>query len=157
MPFEFCQADDVEVRELLTNDDKMLVELFSAVFPEFVDQTIEAGGPARFLQDPTAFAFGAWVDGDPAGLAWGIQMRTPTDRLVSYLHGLDVRAQFRRRGIGSLLVKDSMALARQRGSTRFWLSTGGHDDSAQQLCDSLGGRRKPLRDVNYWWNLPPNP
>lgn len=46
-----------------------------------------------------------------------------------------------------------MKLGEQRGSTRFWLSTGGHNEGAQALYDSLDGDRKPLGDVNYWWQL----
>jgi hypothetical protein len=46
-----------------------------------------------------------------------------------------------------------MTLARERGSTKFWLSTGGHNEIAQSLYASLGGDRKPLGDVNYWWDL----
>jgi len=74
---------------------------------------------------------------------------------MTYLHQLDVREQFRRRGIGSQLVIESMALARDRGSTRFWLSTGGHDHVAQSLYESLGGERKPRGDVRFWWDLQP--
>ena len=48
-----------------------------------------------------------------------------------------------------------MALARARGSSRFWLSTGGHNEVAQAVYESLGGDRKPLGDVNYWWDLEP--
>jgi len=46
-----------------------------------------------------------------------------------------------------------MDLARRRGSTRFWLSTGGHNNIAQSLYESLGGVCKPNGDVNYWWEL----
>lgn len=46
-----------------------------------------------------------------------------------------------------------MALGRRHGSTRLWLSTGGHNETAQALYESLGGDRKPLGDVNYWWDL----
>jgi hypothetical protein len=42
---------------------------------------------------------------------------------------------------------------RRAGSTRFRLPTGGHNDTAQALYESLRGDRKPLGDVNYWWDL----
>ena len=48
---------------------------------------------------------------------------------------------------------EAMNLARRRGSTKFWLSTGGHNTTAQALYESLQGGRKPLGDVNYWWDL----
>jgi hypothetical protein len=28
-----------------------------------------------------------------------------------------------------------------------------HNETAQALYESLGGDRKPLGDVNYWWDL----
>ena len=46
-----------------------------------------------------------------------------------------------------------MELGVVRGSTKFWLSTGGHNEVAQALYASLDGDRKPLGDVNYWWDL----
>ncbi len=86
-------------------------------------------------------------------LAWANQMWSPAGRLTTYLHQLEVRDGFRRRGIGRALVQQAMCLSQRRGSTRFWLSTGGHNEAAQALYESMGGDRKPLGDVNYWWEL----
>ena len=83
-------------------------------------------------------------------------MRSPSGRLTTYLHELDVRPDHRRQGVGTALVAAAMQQAWQRGSTRFWLSTGGHNEAAQALYESLGGDRKPLGDVNYWWSLEPD-
>ena len=142
------------VRQLGTSDPVALAELFDAVLPGFSEGLATDGsGPSDFLADPAAFAFGAYVDDVPAGLAWGAQLRYPDGRLVTYLHELDVREQFRRRRIATSLIESSMLLARRRGSTRFWLSTGGQNRAAQSLYDSLEGARKPLGDVNYWWQL----
>ena len=146
----------MDVRQLEVDDIELLKGLFTVVLPAFTEQMVDERGPARFLGDPTTFAFGAWIDGEPAGLAWGIQMPTSAGRLVTYLHDLLVREQFRRRGIASGLVTESMALARSLGSTRFWLSTGRHNEIAQSLYGSLGGVRKPLGDVNFWWELEPS-
>lgn len=46
-----------------------------------------------------------------------------------------------------------MELARGRGAAKFWLSTGGHNTTAQALYESRDGDRKPLGDVNDWWDL----
>jgi ribosomal protein S18 acetylase RimI-like enzyme len=144
----------VEIRELAANEPDQLVALFAAVIPD--SPTAQAGRldePERFLQDPSAFALGAYVDNAPVGLAWGLQMRSPSGRLTTYVHELDVHHNWRRQGVGSALVVGAMALARGRGSSKFWLSTGGHNQVAQALYESLGGDRKPLGDVNYWWDL----
>jgi ribosomal protein S18 acetylase RimI-like enzyme len=80
-------------------------------------------------------------------------MRSPSGRLTTYLHELDVHEDWRQQGVGSALVTATMNLACVRGSTKFWLSTGGHNEAAQALYESLGGDRKPLGDVNFWWDL----
>ena len=144
----------MEIRELVAGDARALVALFAGVLPDSPTALAHRlDEPEEFLRDPNSFALAAYADDEPAGLAWGIQMRSPSGRLTSYLHELDVHEHWRRQGIGSALVAEAMALARRRGSTKFWLSTGGHNETAQALYASLGGDRKPLGDVNYWWDL----
>ena len=144
----------MEIRELVAGQAAQLVGLFAGVLPNsptaLADRLDE---PEAFLQDPGTFALAAYVDDAPAGLAWGLQMRSPSGRLTTYVHELAVRENWRRQGIGSALITEALALARRRGSTKFWLSTGGHNETAQALYESLGGDRKPLGDVNYWWDL----
>jgi ribosomal protein S18 acetylase RimI-like enzyme len=143
----------VEVRELVAGRPAELVALFAAVLPDSPAAQAELYEAESFLCDPSAFVLGAYVGDAPVGLAWGLQMRSPSGRLTTYVHELEVHGDWRRQGIGSALITDAMALARRRGSTRFWLSTGGHNEAAQALYESLGGDRKPLGDVNYWWEL----
>jgi len=144
----------VEIRELKQSEPDRLVELFAAVQPE--SPTARSDGldnPEAFLRDPNSFVLGAYLDDRPVGLAWGLQMRSPSGRLTSYVHELYVHEKWRRRGIGAALITAAMTLARQRGSTKFWLSTGAHNQTAQALYEALEGDRKPLGDVNYWWDL----
>lgn len=152
-----CGAESppvIQIRSLEVGQSGGLVELFEQVLPGFGSTlSVDRAGPTAFLRDPASFVLGAYADGSPAGLAWGLQMRSPSGRLTTYLHELDVREEWRRQGIATALVVEAMAVARRNGSTRFWLSTGGHNETAQALYDSLGGDRKPLGDVNYWWNL----
>jgi ribosomal protein S18 acetylase RimI-like enzyme len=144
----------VEIRELGDGAADQLVALFAAVVPASpTSAAVRRDDADAFLRDPSSFVLGAYVDDAPVGLAWGVQMRPPSGRVMTYLHQLDVHEDWRRRGIGSALVTAAMTLARGRGTTRFWLSTGGHNEGAQALYDSLGGERKPLGDVNYWWEL----
>jgi ribosomal protein S18 acetylase RimI-like enzyme len=146
--------DVFEIRDLKLGDIDALVSLFDAVLPGFAPSlTPDLAGPMSFVNDPSSFALGAYVDDDPAGLAWGLQMRSPNGRLTTYVHELDVSEQWRRQGVATALVTEAMTIARRGGSTRFWLSTGGHNQVAQALYESLGGVRKPLGDVNYWWQL----
>ena len=143
------------VREFAAGEDAALDELFRTVTPDdFTDLLAPAGsGPATFLAHPDTFALGAYVGDEPAGLAWGTAIRSPNGRLVSYLHQLDVREEFRRQGIATALVEAAIARARREGHSRFWLSTGAHNTAAQAVYELLGGDRKPQGDVNYWWHL----
>jgi ribosomal protein S18 acetylase RimI-like enzyme len=144
----------VEIRELVPGGADQLVALFAAVLPDSpAAQVGQLDEPEAFLRDPSSFVLGAYIDDAPVGLAWGVQMRSPSGRLTTYVHELDVHASWRRQGIGSALITEAMAVARGRGSTKFWLSTGGHNEAARALYESLGGDRKPLGDVNYWWDL----
>ena len=145
---------EMEIRELVVGEAKKLVALFAAVLPGSpTAQADQLDEPEAFLRDPSSFALGAYIDDEPVGLAWGIQMRSPSGRLTTYVHELDVHEKWRRQGVGSALISEAMTLARWRDSSKFWLSTGGHNETAQALYESLGGDRKPLGDVNYWWDL----
>ncbi|MEM9038759.1 MAG: GNAT family N-acetyltransferase [Actinomycetota bacterium] len=145
----------VEIHEFGLDDEADTVRsLFTSVDPtSSVAAGVTDDEVAGFLDDPSAFLLGALVEGEPVGLAWGVHMRYPSGRLTTYLHQLDVREEHRRRGIGTALVSAAMDLGRRRGADRFWLSTGGHNEVAQAVYESLGGDRKPLGDVNYWWTL----
>ncbi len=144
----------VEIRELQEGQPDALVELFEAVLPDFeASLSADGAGPQAFLEDPASFVLGAYAGGTPTGLAWGLQMRSPSGRLTTYVHELEVREAWRRQGIATALMTEAMALARRNGSTKFWLSTGAHNETAQALYETLGGDRKPFGDVNYWWTL----
>lgn len=128
--------------------------VLDAVLPERNRLDAPVGtGPARFLGDDRVFMLAAYEGDDAVGLAWGAHVTQPTGRQMTYLHELDVVTTHRRRGIATALVGESMVLARRVGSQRFWLSTGGHNETAQALYERLGGERKPRGDVNYWWSL----
>ena len=128
--------------------------LFAAVLPGSPTARADhLDEPEAFLRHPSSFVLGAYIDDAPVGLAWGLQMRSPSGRLTTYVHELEVQENWRRQGIGSALITEAMTLARRRGSAKFWLPTGGHNETAQALYESLGGDRKPLGDVNYWWDL----
>ena len=142
------------VRELGLGDESALREVMDAVVPGWEDLLApEASGPLAFLADGDTTGLAAYSGVEPVGWAWGVRIRYPNGRLITYLHELDVVEAHRRRGVATMLVEASMSIARQRGCSKFWLSTGGHNDVAQALYERLGGERKPLGDVNYWWEL----
>ncbi len=143
----------VHIRELGAGEHDRLAQVCTVVSSGFSPVVPVADGAAAFLDDPASFALGAFAGEVPVGLAWGVQMRPPSGRLTTYLHELEVVPARRREGIGRALVLRAMDLARDRGSRRFWLSTGGDNRAAQALYEAAGGERKAEGDVNYWWLL----
>lgn len=142
------------IRELGLADESALRGVMDAVVPGWEDQmTPGASGPLAFLADGDTSVVAAYDDDQPVGWAWGVRIRYPNGRQVTYLHELDVVESHRRQGIATMLIEASMAHARRIGCSRFWLTTGGHNEVAQALYEHLGGDRKPRGDVNYWWEL----
>ncbi len=91
--------DVIEIRELRAGETERLVALFDAVLPGFTASLPgDVDGPGSFLHEPATFVLGAYFDETPVGLAWGLQMRSPSGRLTTYVHELDVREAWRRRG-----------------------------------------------------------
>ncbi|HYN32282.1 MAG TPA: hypothetical protein VES40_06635, partial [Ilumatobacteraceae bacterium] len=81
----------MEIRELVAGGGDQSVALFAAVLPG--SATAEADNldePEAFLRDPNSFVLGAFIDDAPVGLVWGIQMRSPSGRLTTYIHELNV-------------------------------------------------------------------
>ena len=143
----------MKIRSLVAGSAAEVVALFAAVLPDSPTATGHLDEPEAFLCESSSFLLGAYIDNSPVGLVWGLQMRSPSGRLTTYVHELAVHPDRRRLGVGSALIIEAMAVARARGSTKFWLSTGEHNEPALALYESLGGDRKPLGDVNYWWDL----
>ncbi len=137
------------IRDLSAGPSADIAAALDAIDPADRDTS---GTPA-FVADPNGFLLVADVDDRPVGLAWGAHVRYPYGRRMTYLHQLDVVEHARRSGIGTALVEAAMQLGRAAGSSKFWLSTGAHNEVAQAVYDRLGGARKPLGDVNYWWDL----
>jgi ribosomal protein S18 acetylase RimI-like enzyme len=105
--------DEVEIRELVAGGADQLVALFAAVLPGSpTAQADRLDEPEAFLRDRSSFVLGAYIDSAPVGLAWGVQMRSPSGRLTTYVHELDVHESWRRQGVGSALITEAMSLAR---------------------------------------------
>lgn len=91
----------VDIRELVAGEADQLVALFAAVLPESpTAQADQLDESEAFLRDPSSFVLGAYIEGSPVGLAWGVQMRSPSGRLTTYVHELDVHEDKRRQGVG---------------------------------------------------------
>jgi ribosomal protein S18 acetylase RimI-like enzyme len=77
----------------------------------------------RFLSEPTAHLCLAYEDDEPAGFVSGVEMTHPDKGTELFLYELGVDERFRRRGIGTALVRALAERARERGCYGMWVLT----------------------------------
>lgn len=95
---------------------------------------------AAYLQQPAARAWGVLKDGHPVGY---ISICLVVDEME--IHNLAVRANYRRRGIGRLLLRHALDYGRGRGVTAIFLEVRSSNAPARALYRKegfiLAGRR----------------
>jgi ribosomal protein S18 acetylase RimI-like enzyme len=101
--------------------------------PGDVDAVVACGhlfdGPAdreatrRFLDEATSHLCVAYEDGAPAGFVSGVETTHPDKGTEVLLYELAVDEPFRRRGIGTALVRALAERARARGCYGMWVLT----------------------------------
>jgi ribosomal protein S18 acetylase RimI-like enzyme len=77
----------------------------------------------RFLSEPTAHLCLAYEDEEPAGFVSGVEMTHPDKGTELFVYELGVDERFRRRGIGTALVRALAERARERGCYGMWVLT----------------------------------
>jgi ribosomal protein S18 acetylase RimI-like enzyme len=93
---------------------------------------------ALLADDATIFVV-AFVDGDPAGFAFGhVLPRRHGDPSILFVYEVDVDERFRRRGIATRLMHELLRLA---GTREAFVLTEPENDAANALYASLGGTR----------------
>jgi ribosomal protein S18 acetylase RimI-like enzyme len=99
---------------------------------------------SRQLDNPDVAVLVADDQGDVIGYAYAavegydyMSLRGP----AGVLHDIIVDPDYRRRGVGRLLLDATLAYLKSRGSPRVVLSTAEHNATAQRLFASVGFRR----------------
>ncbi|MFI9010473.1 GNAT family N-acetyltransferase [Actinosynnema sp. NPDC053489] len=85
-----------------------------------------------FLADDRHHLLVAYVGGEPAGFASGVETIHPDKGVEMFLYELGVDEAHRRRGVATALVEGLIELARSRGCTGAW--TGAEKDNAPALA-----------------------
>ena len=98
-----------------------------------VDTVGQVLGLARLTQGNGRY-YVAWIENEPVGHAYLALKKPPV------LQDVEVRAQYRRRGIARLLIAAVEDAASELGSPTLRLSVSANDDSVQRLYRSLGFR-----------------
>ncbi len=109
-----------------------------------VTATEEALLASLFGDPPAVEALLAFVDGEPAGfVVYFHTYSTSLARRSMYLEDLYVSPEYRRRGLGTLLLRRVAAIAVERGCGRFeWLALDWNTD-AHRFYEHLGAEMLP--------------
>lgn len=129
----------IAIRELGLADKLLLEELLDTVSPGWSDALAPgASGVIAFLSQPRAFAFGAYVDNDPAGWLWGAQTLKPDGRRTSHVFDVTVVSEHRRKGIASALLDAAAGLAMTEGSEQIRLTAAADKAGINALFGRIG-------------------
>ena len=94
-------------------------------------------------------------DGDrPIGflLAYGLP-RVDRDKNMTCLYEITVESTYRRRGIGSEMVRFLKDACADDNVMEIWLITAEDDAPARALYESTGGMQQPERNVEYVYRV----
>lgn len=123
--------DTVTIRRISAAAD---VEAAAHLF----DHQPQAAATRRFLDSDDHHLLIAYVDDVPAGMITGVEMTNPDKGTEMFLYELGVDERFRRRGIGSTLVRALADLARDHDCYGMWVLTDADNDAALGAYRSAG-------------------
>src|SRR5829696_4272074 len=93
------------------------------------DGPVEAEAARRFLSEPTSHLCIAYEGDVPAGFVSAVETTHPDKGTELFLYELGVDERFRRRGIGTALVRALAERARDRGCYGMWVLTDRGNDA----------------------------
>jgi GNAT superfamily N-acetyltransferase len=135
-------VEKVDVRLAIRRDLPALLELYRQLGTE---QPLELGPEAeavwsRILDQPGVFAYVADVDGVVAGTVTLVVVPNLTwsGRPYSLIENVVTLDSYRRRGIGSALMKHAMAEAARMGCFKVMLFTGSRRESTHAFYRGVG-------------------
>lgn len=124
----------VEIRLLGEND----APIFDRVAEDVFDGPVIPGLLREFLHDPRHHLAVALEDGVVIGIASAIDYIHPDKRAQCWINEVSVSPAFRRRGVGTLLVRAIVAHARAIGCEMIWLATEIDNTPARELYRAAG-------------------
>lgn len=124
-----------------------------AAAADVFDHPPDDAGVRAFLADPEDYLLIGHVDGRPAGMIRAhLLKRLDSPRPQMFLYELGVHEQYRRLGLGTMLVCEIARLARQAGCCEMFVLTSGDNEAAMRTYASAGGIALPDPDhVTFEW------
>jgi len=105
---------------------------------------------AEFLADDRMIFLVAFDDGDPMGFVFGYELlRRHGDPRMFFVYEVDVREQYRRRGVARSLFGELERLACERGIRGGFVLPAESNEPAMRLYETVGGVR-PYDDNVMW-------
>src|SRR5918998_3668689 len=92
----------------------------------------------RFLGEATSHLCIAYEDGAPAGFVSGVETTHPDKGTELFLYELGVDERWRRRGIGTALVRALAERGRERGCYGMWVLTDRVNGAAMATYAAAG-------------------
>lgn len=92
----------------------------------------------KFLSEPDNLLLLAY-DGDKiAGAVIAHELKHPDGDNHFYVHELDTHPDYRRQGVGRMMMDELVKISKNRGCAELWLGTETDNIAAQKLYESLG-------------------
>ena len=127
---------DVVVKRLSPGD-----EVEAQRFDDAFDATVQRDLAARYLADEGHHFLGAYLDGEPAGVATATEILRPDKPPELFLNELVVLPASRRKGVAGSLLAELKHLAADRGCEAIWVLTEEDNEGGMATYRAAGGRR----------------
>jgi ribosomal protein S18 acetylase RimI-like enzyme len=128
-------------------------DLLERVDDDVFDHPVQPALLADFLAHPSNLLAVALADGEVVGMASGIAYAHPDKPLQLFVNEVGVSSRFRRRGIGTRLVRTLLDHGRALGCTEGWVATEAGNRSARALYEAVGGVEQAERAVVFEFSL----
>lgn len=90
-----------------------------------------------YLKDADNILVGVFDDSRIAGIAIGYVLLHPSGNKTLYIDELDAHPDYRRQGVGTMIMQKFQTVAQEKGCSEVWLSTSKPNHTAQAFYQKL--------------------
>lgn len=120
----------------------------------FYNDSMSVERAEKFLSNPSNYFLVAFLDKKAAGFVMGYQLDCwHKDKKEMLLYDIEVLKQFRRHGIGTMLIESLKDFATKDGFEELWLLTNKSNKAAMEFYKRSGGLQKDNDDTLFTFEL----
>lgn len=139
----------MEIRRLTTTDAEKVVEMVRT----FRSNTSNLLVSERFLQNDSNYLIACIEAEKVIGFVLGYQLqRYDGQNDMIYIHEVGVMEEYRRKGIGKMMINQLVDLCRNKEISKVFLITSKSNKPAICLYESTGAKAYCDDNVVYWYN-----